>query len=70
MSIGFTLLVPTWISAFGLAALVLAVQLQVRVVEEPHLLRVHGTTYVRYAQQVGRFLSALGRWSSAAPPGV
>ena len=41
--------------------LVAAVQLQVRVVEEPYLRRVHGRVYRGYAARVGRFVPGLGR---------
>ena len=34
---------------------------QVRAVEEPHLLRVHGIAYRRYAARTGRFVPGLGR---------
>ena len=40
--LGMLLLVPTWVSALALAALVAAVLLQVRVVEEPYLRALHG----------------------------
>jgi protein-S-isoprenylcysteine O-methyltransferase Ste14 len=46
---GMVLLVPTWLSAIGLAALVVAVELQVRAVEETYLRLVHGEAYADYA---------------------
>jgi protein-S-isoprenylcysteine O-methyltransferase Ste14 len=58
---GMTLLAPTAVSAVALACLVLAVQLQVRVIEEPYLARVHGAAYLGYAGRTGRFLPRLGR---------
>lgn len=58
---GLTLLLPDALSLASLAALVLAVELQVRAVEEPHLLRVHGALYRDYARRVGRFVPGLGR---------
>jgi protein-S-isoprenylcysteine O-methyltransferase Ste14 len=58
---GMTLLAPTAVSAVALACLVLAVQLQVRVIEEPYLARVHGAAYLGYAARTGRFLPRLGR---------
>ncbi len=39
----------------------LALQLQVRVVEEPHLLDVHGDLYRQYAARTGRFIPGVGR---------
>lgn len=47
--------------AIGLATLVTAIQLQVRVVEEPYLLRTHGKQYRHYGAQVGRFLPGIGQ---------
>ena len=44
-SLGLALMVPSWVALVGLAALFLALELQVRVVEEPYLKRVHGRTY-------------------------
>jgi protein-S-isoprenylcysteine O-methyltransferase Ste14 len=45
----------------GLAALWLALEIQVRLVEEPYLLRTHGDAYREYAARVGRFVPGLGR---------
>ena len=58
---GVVLMVPTWISLVALVALVAAVQLQVRVVEEPYLRSVHGGAYDAYAARAGRFLPGIGR---------
>jgi protein-S-isoprenylcysteine O-methyltransferase Ste14 len=58
---GVVLMVPTWVSAAALAALVAAVQLQVRTVEEPYLLDVHGAAYAAYAARTGRYVPGLGR---------
>ncbi|HET6997352.1 MAG TPA: isoprenylcysteine carboxylmethyltransferase family protein [Solirubrobacterales bacterium] len=63
--LGLTLLVPSWVAIAGLIGLVAALELQVRVVEEPHLLRAHGPAYADYAARVGRFLPGVGRLSSA-----
>ncbi|WHT23381.1 isoprenylcysteine carboxylmethyltransferase family protein [Crossiella sp. CA-258035] len=59
---GLTLLAPNVIALLALAALVTAIQLQVRIVEEPHLKRVHGKSYVDYGRRVGRFLPRVGRF--------
>jgi len=59
-SAGLLLMVPSVVAILGLGALVLALELQVRVVEEPYLLRVHGDSYARYAARVGRFAPGLG----------
>jgi protein-S-isoprenylcysteine O-methyltransferase Ste14 len=64
---GVALMVPTWVSLSALVALVAAVQLQVRAVEEPYLLATHGAVYADYAARTGRFVSGLGR-PAAAPP--
>lgn len=59
-SAGLVLMVPSVVALAGFAALVLALELQVRVVEEPYLLRVHGDGYARYAARVGRFVPGIG----------
>ncbi len=58
---GVALMVPTWVGLLALVALVVAVQLQVRSIEEPHLLRVHGDADAVYAARTGRFLPGIGR---------
>ncbi len=63
---GVVLLVPTWISATALVALIAAVQLQVRTAEEPHLLAAHGDAYAAYAARTGRFVPGIGRLPSGA----
>lgn len=59
-ALGLTLLVPSWVALLGLAGLVAALELQVRVVEEPYLLSVHGERYAEYAARVGRFVPGVG----------
>ena len=58
---GLAMMVPNPISLAGLLVLVVAIQLQVRVVEEPHLRRLHGETYETYSSRVGRFVPGIGR---------
>ena len=58
---GVALLAPNWIAAAGMATLIAALELQVRRVEEPYLLRVHATAYRAYAARTGRFLPGIGR---------
>jgi protein-S-isoprenylcysteine O-methyltransferase Ste14 len=58
---GILLLVPGLPAALALAMLVLAIELQVRRVEEPYLVRSHGDRYRAYARSVGRFVPGLGR---------
>lgn len=60
-SLGLTLIVPNWVSLTALAALVIAIQLQVRVVEEPYLTAVHDPDYAGYTTRTGRFLPGIGR---------
>lgn len=58
---GLLLLLPNALSLAALAASLIAVELQVRWVEEPYLLRTHGQAYRDYARRVGRFVPGLGR---------
>jgi protein-S-isoprenylcysteine O-methyltransferase Ste14 len=44
-----------------LIAVAASVQVQVRLVEEPYLLRVHGDAYRAYAARTGRFVPGVGR---------
>jgi len=57
---GLVVLMPNWLSVASFAALLVAVELQVRFVEEPYLLRTHGQRYRDYASRVGRFVPGLG----------
>jgi protein-S-isoprenylcysteine O-methyltransferase Ste14 len=59
-ALGLVLLVPSWIALAGFVGLLVALDLQVRVVEEPYLLRVHGREYADYAARVGRFVPGVG----------
>ena len=58
--LGVVLMVPTWVCVLALVALVVAVQLQVRAVEEPYLLAAHGEDYAAYAAATGRFVPRIG----------
>jgi protein-S-isoprenylcysteine O-methyltransferase Ste14 len=62
-AVGLALMVPNVIAVIAVAALVVGLELTVRLVEEPYLLRTHGTAYRSYAARVGRFVPAIGRWS-------
>ena len=64
--VGLALTLPTWLSLAALACLVLAVELQVRLIEEPYLSDVHGVAYRDYAVQTGRFLPGIGRFPQTA----
>jgi protein-S-isoprenylcysteine O-methyltransferase Ste14 len=59
-SLGFALLVPHVLTVVGVVVVVLAVELQVRVVEEPYLRATHGEAWLSYARRVGRFVPGLG----------
>lgn len=60
-ALGLTLLAPNAVAVVAFVALVLALELQVRVVEEPYLLAAQGEPYARYAARVGRFVPGVGR---------
>jgi protein-S-isoprenylcysteine O-methyltransferase Ste14 len=59
--LGLALMVPNLVALLGFVLLLVALQLQVRVVEEPYLVRTHGRSYATYAATVGRFVPGLGR---------
>ncbi|GGS40165.1 isoprenylcysteine carboxyl methyltransferase [Streptomyces sp. JS01] len=63
-SIGLTLVVPNAIAVSSLLALIVAIELQVRVSEEPYLEATHGAAYRAYSKKVGRFVPGIGRLSS------
>lgn len=58
---GLVMMVPSVVAFAGLAALLVALELQVRIVEEPYLLRTQGEAYASYAARVGRFVPGIGR---------
>lgn len=59
---GIALLTPNVLAFTACVALILALQLQVRWVEEPYLTRAHGEAYLAYARRTGRFLPFVGLW--------
>ena len=59
--LGFALLVPTWLVLAAGLLLIAGLQIQVRLVEEPHMIRTHGEPYLAWGRRVGRFLPGLGR---------
>ena len=63
-ALGGALILPSAGMVAGLACLVLAIELQVRLVEEPHLARVHGDAYEAYRRRTGRFWPSAIRMSS------
>lgn len=60
MVFGLVLMVPNAVVIAGFIALLVGLELQVRFVEEPFLLRVHGDAYAAYAARVGRFVPGFG----------
>lgn len=59
-TLGLVLLVPSVLAVAALVALILGVELQVRLIEEPYLVRTHGETYRSWAARVGRFVPFIG----------
>lgn len=59
--VGLAFLVGNALALIGFAALILALELQVRFVEEPYLLATHPDEYGAYARRVGRFVPLVGR---------
>lgn len=59
---GNVLIIPTWLSLTSFVMLVVWIEVQVRLVEEPYLLREHGETYRGWAAHSGRFLPFIGRF--------
>jgi protein-S-isoprenylcysteine O-methyltransferase Ste14 len=57
---GIALLAPNIVTIAGAVLLIVALELQTRVIEEPYLLRVHGKQYAAYAARAGRFLPGIG----------
>ncbi|WP_286968257.1 MULTISPECIES: methyltransferase family protein [Arsenicicoccus] len=57
---GLSFTTPNLVALTGLVVVYAGIQMQVRGVEEPHLLATHGQTYANYAARVGRFLPTIG----------
>jgi protein-S-isoprenylcysteine O-methyltransferase Ste14 len=57
---GLVLMVPSVLAIAAFATLLVGLELQVRLVEEPYLLQVHGEVYAQYASRVGRFVPGVG----------
>jgi protein-S-isoprenylcysteine O-methyltransferase Ste14 len=67
--LGLTLMVPNVVALTGFVALLVALQLQVRVVEEPYLRATHQAAYARYEATTGRFIPGIGTTATARPDG-
>lgn len=63
--LGLTFMVPNLVALIGWMLALTGIQTQVRLIEEPHLHRLHGEPYDRYTATVGRFLPGLGRLRTA-----
>jgi protein-S-isoprenylcysteine O-methyltransferase Ste14 len=61
MAFGIALMVPNGVSFAAAVDFLVAVELQVRTIEEPYLRRVHGSSFESYVARSGRFLPAIGR---------
>ena len=66
--LGLALLVPNVVAFAAFPALVGAPELQVRLVEEPYLMRVHGERYLAYGSHVGRFVQGVGKLKARSEP--
>jgi len=64
--LGVALMAPNGLALFGFGLLLVAIELQVRVVEEPYLRSTHGRRYADYAVRVGRFIPGVGRTASVS----
>ena len=58
---GNALMVPSVLALAALLLMVVSVEVQARLVEEPHLRRTHGDAYAAYARRAGRFVPGVGR---------
>lgn len=67
VSLGLALAAPTALALALPPVLWLALELQVRRVEEPYLLRTHGAPYLDWACRTGRFLPGVGRLPRPTP---
>lgn len=67
---GLVLAVPSPMTLAGLLFLVVGIEIQVRVTEEPHLVATHGAAYVAYASRVGRFVPSVGTLPAALTSGT
>ncbi len=61
IAIGVLLLIPGLFALTGAVAMIAGLEIHVRLVEEPHLVRTFGSEYLAYAARVGRFIPGLGR---------
>ncbi|MFE7718781.1 methyltransferase family protein [Nocardia rhizosphaerihabitans] len=62
---GIAVIIPNAVALVAFVLLLVTIELQVRVVEEPYLARVHGADYRDYCAATGRFVPGIGR---SGPP--
>jgi protein-S-isoprenylcysteine O-methyltransferase Ste14 len=60
-AVGLAAVAPNLLAIVGLALLIITMELQVRVVEEPYLAATHGDAYLEYRSTAGRFVPGVGR---------
>ena len=58
--LGTTMIIPNALAIAGYLLLVISIEVQVRLVGEPYLLKVDGDSYREYASTVGRFMPGVG----------
>ena len=62
-ALGLALLVPNLLALLAVGVLIVGLEVQVRLVEEPYLVKQHGDSYLSWARRTGRFCPLLGRLS-------
>lgn len=65
VAIGIALLVPNLISVVAAIILIIGLNIQVRLIEEPHLRQVHGARYNQYQRTTGRFVPRIRQGSGS-----
>lgn len=65
-TVGLALAVPTPLALALPPLLLVALEIQVRLVEEPYLIEAHGAPYRSWAARTGRFVPAVGRLRARA----
>jgi len=66
-TLGETLLAPNPVAITVFAIFFAAIEVSVRTVEEPYLLRIHGADYRDYTASVGRFVPGIGLTRETKP---
>jgi protein-S-isoprenylcysteine O-methyltransferase Ste14 len=63
---GIAVMVPTLLTVAAAVIAFVGIEIQVRGVEEPYLLRNHGEAYREYASKTGRLLRGVGKLRGGA----